>query len=293
MPVDKQVMQAQPTPQQGECPTETEKAMEIDKEVLLRMKTLTLGEVEDEVDVILVQDSVDSTRVPVDEPPATQPDPEIVQEEAIEPTLPETQLPPTVPMEAGIEAVPPLPETQPGPEVVEKTGEDVAANASTPVRVAEAVVVVQETVQEVQASAVAAPLVEKMPEPVVETPKAEVVMSPVPEQDPVATPTPTTPAIPPVPASLKQSCAQAKARSSEDVVFSPVTPEAARTWMALLRRKSTDDLSLASTPPVQVPAAAETSPQPEALVAQKGVQKQQAATFAWDMSEAEVHVAWW
>ena len=289
MPVDKQVMQAQPTPQQGECPTETEKAMEIDKEVLLRMKTLTLGEVEDEVDVILVQDSVDSTRAPVDEPPATQPDPEIVQEEAIEPTLPETQLPPTVPMEpvpmeAGIEAVPPLPETQPGPEVVEKTGEDVAA---------EAVVVVQETVQEVQASAVAALLVEKMPEPVVETPKAEVVMSPVPERDPVATPTPTTPAIPPVPASLKQSCAQAKARSSEDVVFSPVTPEAARTWMALLRRKSTDDLSLASTPPVQVPAAAETSPQPEALVAQKGVQKQQAATFAWDMSEAEVHVAWW
>ena len=101
-----------------------------------------------------------------------------------------------------------------------------------------------------------------------------------------------------VPVALKQSLAVSKPKATpkastepEAIKFAPVTPAAAKAWMALMKRSSTDDLSIASSP---APTALLTpkTPPPKPISFAQQLMKMDDVQLATKLSCAEAHPQW-
>ena len=182
----------------------------------------------------LVEPLPDAAAAAVEQPPApVKPSPDAVM---AEPTPANTAVAP---------AAAPV-EPSPGAVMATPTANTAVAPAAAPVEPSPDAVMATPTANTAVAPA-AAP-VEPSPDAVMAEPTANTAVAPA------AAPKAHPPVPTPIPVALKQSlAAQPKAVESAPIKFTPVTPAAARTWMALLKRTSTDDLS-ATTSPAPAPA---------------------------------------
>ena len=212
----------------------------------------------------------------VEQPPApVEPSPDAVM---AEPTPANTAVAPAAaPVEPSPDAVMATP-----------TANTAVAPAAAPVEPSPDAVMAEPTPANTAVAPAAAP-VEPSPDAVMATPTANTAVAPA------AAPKAHPPVPTPIPVALKQSlAAQPKAVESAPIKFTPVTPAAARTWMALLKRTSTDDLS-ATTSPAPAPATpmlAPSTPPPAPVSFAQQLMKMDDVQLATKLSCAEAHPQW-
>jgi len=224
----------------------------------------------------LVEPLPDAAAAAVEQPPApVEPSPDAVM---AEPTPANTAVAPAAaPVEPSPDAVMATP-----------TANTAVAPAAAPVEPSPDAVMAEPTPANTAVAPAAAP-VEPSPDAVMATPTANTAVAPA------AAPKAHPPVPTPIPVALKQSlAAQPKAVESAPIKFTPVTPAAARTWMALLKRTSTDDLS-ATTSPAPAPATpmlAPSTPPPAPVSFAQQLMKMDDVQLATKLSCAEAHPQW-